>query len=247
MGLRIHRYLGYGIADYKGKNDPRFTPKYAEMEWSYAHATVNDLMAWAEKNAAKVIDACAMDNAWAMYSKYSDKDNVKSLLTLYQPENINVAISRCVTQGGEIGLKKVILFQPFNEVEEWSHYDDMLDYLESGKVARAKVNFLKESAWSGIYPWTGSMYRFRGEPVSTYNDKDYVKGVLNVTHFSQLVGYWDKKLKPHGKPEVIEDLKNNWRCSIPAEIVAVLLYLDIVKDVKSFINDLRPMIYTYWS
>lgn len=253
MGIRIHKVLGYGITDYKGKKDPRFSEAFKNYEWRESEITVEKLIEWLKANPKEMIDICSIDGghmtAYYKQQKKTDAEIVASMLSIYDKSNLKIDIQDCVTHQDEYGLKKVIVFQPFNELENWSHFDDMIDYEEAGGLAKNKVKLLKNS-WSGLYPWSGNMYRFRGEPFKDYDGMDssgYYKGIMSASQFSMLVGRWDKKTKPYGSSKMIEDLTSNWRCKIPAEIVAVLLRLGIVNDVKSFINELRPMIYTYWS
>jgi hypothetical protein len=61
-----------------------------------------------------------------------------------------------------------------------------------------------------------------------------------------LVGLWDKGLPAIGSGEALVDLLNNWRCRIPVEVYAQLMVLGFIKDVRAFVDELRPMLYVNW-
>ncbi len=248
MGIRIHKVMGYGITNFKGEKDPRFTPKFFDNEWQEDDSTVEDLLKWALKNPKPILEAGGADFSMLKYmleKGYKESDIVKSELLAYTPEVRKQSLVSCVTYEEEFGLKNVVVFQPYNMAKNWKRYDDDIDYAEASRIHVNNINKLKD-CWSGLYPHNANMYRFRGEPVAGWDDEHYLKGVLGVSEYSIRVGYWDRKIKPIAPPDILKDLKENWRCSIPVEITANLLYLGIVKDVKSFINELRPMVYTYW-
>jgi hypothetical protein len=228
MGIRIHKSIGYGITDWKREKDPRFTSKMFDDGWG-DDLNLKDLIKWVEDkdNLKLIMKAAKKERLDSLISKIQLKTFEKS------PQDVNSNIIYHPESG------PVILFQPFPHTGTWSRYDDLIDYYEAGTDSRSKVQQPK-SLRSGIYPYEGYLVRFRGKPLDG-GSKKYKEGRLDSFVFHHLLedDETDKAL--------VEDLKNNWRPSIPVSIHALLLYTGIVKDVASFVDELRPMIYTHWS
>jgi len=70
---------------------------------------------------------------------------------------------------------------------------------------------------------------------------------MDASAYSQLVGWWDKKQKPLVQGEALRHFLEDYRPVLPIDVTAVLWFMrDAFKDVDSFVNELRPMIYVYW-
>lgn len=243
MGIRIHKSIGYGIMDFKGKKDSRFTTTIFGDMWQDENPTVGDLFEWSEKNIEAIAEASKIDFDRGI-ENLSTKEKVKFYLTPYSKEDLKKRLKDFVIYDEECGKKNVMLFQPFNS-SHWSRYDNIIDYVESGKEPINRASVLK-NAWSGIWPYSGGMVRFRGTPTIFNKSEVYLSGKMDASTYSMLTGQWARKIKPYASKAMLKDLKQNWRCRIPTEITAMLLYFGLVKDVKTFINDLKPMVYTYW-
>jgi hypothetical protein len=228
MGIRIHKSIGYGITDWKREKDSRFTSKMFDDEWD-EDLNLKDLVKWVENkdNLKLIMKAAKKERHEPVIAKIQLKTFEKS------PSDVRSNI----VYHSEFG--KVILFQPFPHTEEWSRYDDLIDYYEAGIDTLSKVQQPK-SLRSGIHPYEGFLVRFRGKPLDVGPNR-YKQGRLDSFVFHHLLE------DPSTDKALVEDLKNNWRPSIPVSIHALLLYTGIVKDVASFVDELRPMIYTHWS
>jgi hypothetical protein len=117
---------------------------------------------------------------------------------------------------------------------------------------RSRVKKLRH----GIYPWGGAMIRFRlpknpiaRDGLSSFGKRFDEHGPLYLEGgtYAELVGTWDKKLAPFAKGYTLQHLREDFRPTLPFNILALLMWSGIAKDPASFVNDLRPMIYTYWS
>ena len=98
------------------------------------------------------------------------------------------------------------------------------------------------------------MIRYKGKCPSEYINPygssfkvKYERGMIDTQTYTYLCGLGHMhKFKPLAKGVLLEDLTNNWRPMVPVEIHAQLLLLGFVKDVPSFVDELRPMLYVYW-
>lgn len=275
MGIRVSKHLGYGVADLKGSEDPRWDhDRLRSMERrDELECNLTGFLEWLEKPEVgeKLMDLAEYEG-WGM-GRERGKYFTETTEFFLMRERIKDLIKKKVYWSGwslyrhytEFGLPNVLLLQPA-EHQDWSRRDDIIDYYEESFEPR--VTLLKDR--TGIYPYDGFMKRFR-EPspevaerlnqatkllqsFATHTQKDReganIDGLLGGD-YNQLVGRWDPKLPPLVEdPLIREHFIQDWRPRVPIGILAGMLFLDVFPDLKSpdsMLNSLRPMIYVYWS
>jgi hypothetical protein len=69
---------------------------------------------------------------------------------------------------------------------------------------------------------------------------------MEAGEYNRLVGRWDRKQRPLAEESLLEHLLQNFRQTVPDAVILYLAWTGAFRDVAAFVNDLRPMIYTYW-
>ncbi len=255
MGIRIYKTIGYAITDLDSKNDYRVKPKfYDTSEWEEVIKNINyvEFIEWCQSNAKSLIKIAEKDLIrFEGFNEESDIINYNLFPASNNKTSKETKILDTIIYNSEFGSDKVVLFKTFCEVDSWSRYDDIIDYSESNKNTSTEI---KKLDWAGIYPHDkGPVVRFRGEPVeekyleNLHCKSQYLKGVMEYVQFCHISGKWNENGKFVASIEVVKDLNENWRCKLPFELVAQLVYLDLFTDVKTLLNDLVPISYTFWS
>jgi hypothetical protein len=223
MGIRIHKTIGYAIIDLDGPDDNRLS-----------------------KNIQKLMD-------YLDYTDYGNVNRFKSYLLKLPLSNEfydferNLAIKSLdnkfnfydhIIYNGEMGLKNVLLFIPF-DCEHWKRYDNIIDYYE--EINNNMTTYIKEIK-CGIYPYNSSYVdKLTGKP---FNEKNSIVHTIVANP-----DIYDKTTKIKDFPEginTIQDVLDRATPEIPITIVWLCKFLNIFKDEKT-INEMKPIIYTYWS
>lgn len=261
MGIRVHKCIGYGIKNLKFKTrksgvvitDPRikwdvFKKKYEEA----SNLDVKSFIKFIKNNQNDLED---------FLGKESFHVDLKFDIADLKDENF-WNLSDCIISKEEFGLPNVFLiihpgYSNRNSPYSWVRYDDSIDYIEESKFYKQR-NRVVDIGPFGIYPYNHGMKRFKAPPKNTYNkayltsssqvDENGYLLFMNNSHYSQLVGLWDKKIGPVAAGEFLEHLKNDWRAPLPNGVLLVLYWLkDCFTDFYSVINDFRPLMYVYWA
>ena len=258
MGIRIHKDLGYGVDNIQhGKKgwdmqDPRIDAKKFHDLHSKAYEMGGpEILKWLKNEKEALIKFHKKHHPAKVEEKpeFYDMD-FKFLvhgLEDHAKEKKISDLGSSIVWDGEYGLPNVLLFVP-PTCPDWHRYDDMIDYHEeTDKNEQANWCRILERS-SGIFPWSGRMIRFRDPKpgVVPPSKKDDLL-TMDASAYSQLVGWWDKKQKPLVQGEALRHFLEDYRPVLPIDVTAVLWFMrDAFKDVDSFVNELRPMIYVYW-
>ena len=256
MGIRIHKCIGYGVLDFKGDKDSRFKPHMFDYDYMEdKNISLKELDKWASDNWEECLGVCKTDLASGFRYDINDPKDKETLkkhmlgdLGIY-PNINNISVSDgIVIPNDDYGKKNVLYLRPPSH-ENWERYDDIIDHCENGEGTlgnKDKAKVLKNS-WCGIWPYSIGMVRFRGKAIEgSRGGRDYNQGSMGPSEYSQLTGRWSRKAPPIASGELLEDFQNNWRMHIPTELIIMLQYLDICVDLKTFLGELKPIIYEYW-
>lgn len=271
MGIRVNKRIGYGVDNILWRkidkysyelNDPRFDIE----KWKNNKAerwTSEQFINWCDKNVDKIQEAAKLDLIGKNYYKNDEfvmleLNLLKSFIKLKEEDSFVKNLRQkhlydtfyCNYEGG---IKNVFIMEPLSCGNRWHRHDDMIDW-EEETTKYDQTNRYEMMGWSGIFPYNVSMIRYKNSYpeeldsiINTHFVEPIKKGRMDASTYSQLVGHWSPKIAPIAKGDVLKDLKENWRCQIPIEIYAQLLAMGFVKDVASFVNELRPILYVYWS
>jgi len=243
MGSKIHKVIGWGLTNvetHKNKiNDPRFTDVIQSK--GFDPYVGEEIIEWIKKkpNQTKISKLITEANGdeWNKHSKI--RYIPYSLLWLSKESKNERTLPPVVIYDPEYGLKNTIVFTSFDDSDIY-RFDDLIDYYECENT-KPKVKNLSKRC--GIFPNLG-IVRIPG----SQSKNPTLQKTYTPAGYSMLVGNWDPKLKPlASSAEEIEDLKNNYRPVISSTVMVSTYYLKIFKDWKKTIQELRPMLYTYWS
>ena len=244
MGIRIHKTLGYGLANLKCKGyeiaDKRINPEgilgldYEEAEVVYSRA---NYAKWLREryDACKDYSDDKLDLAWDMVdAEGGEKANPKT----GNPED-------CFIHQGEYGIPKVLNIIPYRcrfIPDDWYRYNSMLDYCEETAYFHKNENnpnrykFLKDA----IYPYLN------------YWDVRTGRIVKNEAfHFRRLVnskakeGFDMQRAAEDAGFANIKEAKKYMQPMVPRCVQLLCEFAKVFTDPAT-IRELRPMIYVYW-
>lgn len=259
MGIRVHKDLGYGIDNLKCEkrtyeiNDPRIDrKKFHDVQEQASEMEGPDLLKWMKKEKDALIEFNAKHHPVRAEVKEHQDMDFKFLYHQLEhqiKEKRLPDFGRSIVWDGEFGCPNVLLFTPVT-CPDWRRYDDIIDYCEEtyrkGGGTKNRYEFIR---CSGIFPWSGRMIRFRdpkpGILKEGTNPDDY--RMMDASAYSQLVGWWDPEHKPLAQGDSLKHFLEDYRPALPFDIMVILWFMrDAFRDVDSFVNELRPMIYVHW-
>ena len=231
MGIRIHKYLGYGLTDVECEDageitDPRINTESWLLNWEADTPSLEDYAAWLAEHAD--------DQWWERHYLASREKGCRRR----RSDSDGVDLQRLVEHHSEYGLKNVLIVLPFN-MPDWRRWDDSLDYYEDQHNGEPHVKLLD----SGIYPWSAAYTDTRtGEDVKGHEIMMWVRAKnsnierdrIDLDLFARESGFadHDEALK-YCQPRVPDPIRNICR-------FGKLFHDDMT------IHRLRPMIYTRW-
>ena len=257
MGLRIHKVIGYGLSDFDPDHDERLNPSQL-LSAEDATFTVGELLEWGQEHIETLRELYPYDIS--IIHEAPTKMSLKLGLDLLSDENKEISGYDCIVFDREYGEPNVVLFIPVDNIEEWYRYDDIIDYTEETADIHELANHVK-TLTTGIYPYNHVMVRFRDPPEGTYSNSylSHIKSKheewadnkglvrLPVSYYSWYIGHYASDVDPLVQGKLLEHLLNDWRPTVPVSIILMIHYLELSNDPVRLINNLRPMIYTYWS
>jgi hypothetical protein len=260
MGIRVHKVLGYGLTDLKFKKtkssikmvDERIDwEKYEERFYSYNEENFENLISWMENNKDSL--QILLDNEYIGCKLAIDISSEIGMVKSFKNGKAKASfLSDCIIHNSEYGLPNVMVLVAPSNYKEWFRYDDIIDWEEETFKNDGRGRVIKLNN-SGIYPYNSCMFRFR-KPKKSFAEDSYAfehcdelgPVLIMPAAYSQLVGRWDKKRGPTATGDFLQHLKKDFRPRLPLDILALFQWSQIFKSVDT-INDLRPIIYVYWS
>ena len=240
MGIRISKVLGYGLTDLKteGKyneiiSDPRINPN------GYFGNSVDKEEKFTDDGFDAYLDAHKEDpdeveNDLSILRHLRDVEKEKGR------EYRNQFFYRLiyVVEGG---LPNVMVFQPPIFGNDWSRYDDTIDYYDPATQATdggCGVDFVMLDR--ALYPFESFWdtrenppKRLTGDDYHWYTDRRWSEKMAKLA--SENLGF-----------KSVEEMNQCIQPVVPKELIALLKYFKVfTKD--EYIYQLRPMIYWYWS
>ncbi len=248
MGIRNHKEMGWGlnniVTDEKGKViDPRIDTDFFQSEdyWE-KYDDIVGFITYLEENkeeCEKVLNKIEPPTFPKRGNEDIHRTNINWILKFWEEDKKRYNTSP-LTYDSEFGDGKILLISSIEE-PEWSRFDDCIDYYE----AKDNLNHIQDlTNKCGIYPYLG-VNHIPGSP--KFEEEGY-PNFLSPSHYNQRIGEWDKNIPPMIKDkEKLEYYKKYYRPVIPATIVLWVYWIGIFKYFNKTIQELRPMIYTYWA
>lgn len=261
MGIRIQKHLGFGLDtlqlnDEGEFDDPRLTIQ--DLDEKIYKSKLNGLLKFLDTKSDEHTyldvdgqqvrtDELAFLESRLRRAETASKYNTSDYVHLFW--------------GGEDFQDKetdkgIILFQPYLNAEEWTHYDDAIDYSVAVESSQWGNNLSAQAQHLIVspYPYNGSYTDYvTGEPVNA----DYWKMAysLEQSKVTQPVsGSQAEDLDKVIERIATQELGYNSYAeaaervfpTVPAEIIAMAQWLNIFADEKT-VRTLKPMIVTSWS
>ncbi len=242
MGIRIHKVLGYGLIDIKttGKYketlaDDRFNPN------GYFAASIYD--------REETFTDVGFDSYLEANKEHPDDimNDLYILRHLREQETLQprgrplcAGISNRIIYDTEGGLPNVMVFQPPVFGNDWSRYDDIIDYYDPQQSEDGGCATGYTLIDRAIYPFE-SFWDTRETPPKMLTGNDW-HWYIDAKNSPRMV---DSALKKLGfKTE--EEMRRCIAPVVPKEVIALLKYCKVFTNDET-ITELRPMIYWYWS
>lgn len=250
MGIRVHKVIGWGLDDLQCENseivDERI--KTEDLWESQDDNNSRTFLKWLTDNKEKAIE---------LLSDVNQESNPSAV-------SLNLIIHQLKEQDKVVyGLQwsefspHIMLFMPPDE-RRWGRCDDCIDYYEETASHGQEDRVQDLTKHCGIYPYI-YMYRKASFPKdkNTLPDDqiaDQYELVKNTYRFSrryspsvynQLVGRWSDA-DPMATGETLQLLLDHYRPAIADSVILYTYFADIFTDWRKTVEDLRPMIYTYW-
>jgi hypothetical protein len=277
MGIRIHKVVGYGLTDLSFNEDKKRCSKEMtdpRIDWKRLHGlgermcetSGRSFMNWATKHWEDLLRLEAEERRVPLEMVKEFSSICPFLLRDFFKRHREWTLGGCVVHDNEYGLPNVMVFIPPMQAHTgdggWKRWDDTIDYIEEAIIHRAD-NRVVELECSGIYPYDGSMVRFRDPKPGLWRSgiKAVAEGLkvdaegrptaMSGQSYNMLVGRWDPgRIEPMAKGELLDHLLKDWRPPLPSELLALLRWLnekDCFNDFEAVRNGLRPILYVYWS
>jgi len=242
MGIRIHKYLGYGLVDLNTEeNDSRFNPN--GIISLYQESGDDEVFRW---SVGGFLQHC---------EEIADRDDnfeLKLMLKVINDDTdrFKTHLTNHIIYDQEDGLPNVILFTPFDS-HDWGRYDDIIDYYDyDGYGVEPVIKVLDRP----IYPHIGYINNETGERADSLLEQSIIsnRNAYYNLKFDRATDENDVELNHHIMEVMLERLgcelhwTEKWNVVIPTPLIEFLRYTEVFTD-DSTIWKLQPMIYTFWS
>jgi hypothetical protein len=144
MGIRVHKFLGYGLTDLTPgyRSDPRVNWDSPLLPTGDESPTAGDYWTWLEARRGAVGDKFSFSLDWALLRH----DEKRRGADLYG----------CAVYEHEYGLKEVLALRPVTK-DDWARFDDDLDYMEETYPWREDSQQHRVQVYEhGPFPFNGS-------------------------------------------------------------------------------------------
>lgn len=235
MGIRIHKFLGYGLTDVENDGywptDPRINAKVlSDLMWDQSS---KEYIEWLDQ---KYTDADIVRGEWNL-----DRFIVRD----YGEEKLkDFSFSDCFAYQGEYGMPNVLVLKPLS-MNDWSRFDDAIDYMAEthlySSLTDPQANRIDSFGLHGLYPWS-SIY------MDARTGDRLQDGILWVRLF------WDPPppdgaklaVAKHLGFENVEEAEANITPVVPVEVRDVAEFAGLFTSDDVWLQ-LKPMLYTYWA
>jgi hypothetical protein len=251
MGIRIHKALGYALLDLSCTiqneeiveiNDQRLNVNgYFHSFDAKLNKNMGDFLSFYYKKR-EVYNGYFFCSSHLFLNEESKKTQIRECV-LYESE--------------ELGFANILLFVPPSMVNQgWYHHDDPIDYYSQKYNIGMSPDY--QYLPDGIFPWETSYQNKNGERWTNSDNHLFYSHALDFRRCMNTIN--DPKIDEQTKNdfyevatntaqylgfETVEEAEENIVPVVPDEIKALCEYLEIFNDIN-VVNQLRPIIYTFW-
>lgn len=225
MGIRIKKMMGYSLS-LKQLNDLGIS---TDMSWVHNNfledkdewnLMCDEIISVAKEYKDKVNNPFVMESMYLKMIKEKSNEDISSDYSLGKLKDRE--FYQYITYDDEFGDKDTILFQPLICCEDWSRYDDSIDYVEASlNESLTEPKVIRHNRT--LYPFINLMRK---------NEDSY----LGIEQYCKSC-YLDNP---------------NFKNAVPTctyGVMIILKYMKLVspENLADTIMTLRPTIYSYWS
>lgn len=241
MGIRIHKFIGYGLNDLKFDDQERLIDDRINND-ALGSTTYLD---GSDKEYWEWLEAVNNDREEPWEKNFLDAHYLKEKI---EKKSKTDWIFDCIAHNPEYGRASTIVIRPFS-CKDWSRYDDVIDYMEETYLYEPskkysympRVDVFKH----GIYPFNALYMDVRtGERLDSNimpwirarsaNEDEAPYDSSTLDELAKIVGFDNH-----------QEADENVAPVVPLEIQDIANYLKLFTDDK-VLTQLRPMLYTYW-
>ena len=230
MGIRIHKCVGYGV-----KISCSESGKICDSRLNFNGQEdfhVDGFIDWWSNNHDLVVDYAKIDS-------FDDRESRVHCQILQQTLSRKKAWNASSIIHSPDGILDLLLLIPPSCCKSWQRYDDVIDWIEETENCNqeSRVQWLETSP----YPYEGFYVRFRNHAISSH-----INPKVSTCNYNKVIGKFDHRVPPEADGEMLQHFLCDWRPRIPIELIAYMLWTNILSDFNGILNNLRPCLYAYW-
>lgn len=258
MGIRINKILGYGLADvgYDSEsgeiNDPRIHADALNSQNNFSDINYLEYL-------SQIVDKKKQDSVELLpYKDESLMDiivekDITELSLAKVPSYEKYAIKNGIHYNSESGLPNVLVIVPPTLTQSWVRRDDAIDYAESMETGGIEPSIKK--LYHPMYPHDGWMNSLTGGNITgkAYESMRHIKAIesafkeksvsiKDVQRSYEIV----ERLAVEAGFSSYDEYSRSCAPMIPYGVSLLAEWLNIFTNSNT-LNELRPMVYTYWS
>lgn len=234
MGIRVHKFAGYGFTDMQPNVDPRVNWKCGLLNWDHHGLSGDDYFHWlGDQRRILETRVFSMD-----YLMLRTEAKLRSATLL-----------DCLAWDTEYGLKNVMALRPL-AYPDWGREDDTIDYVTEIHLSggqRARV----EEIPTGIFPFDGRYMDARTGEQLPHEVIWFVrlKNELGIEYMRAVtdgqVSALDEAAKAHTPFDSAVEAAGHIVPLVPEEIRDICEFSGLLTEPNGW-KDMRPLLYTWW-
>lgn len=256
MGIRVHKFLGYGLDDVKCNHaeqprDPRINNDSPLL--TYQGDELDKYEKWLKGRYGDMEKVVKDDPAALRDIPLLDRWYFRDIAHPNSRRDKRSQITDCIAFDSEFGLENVLVLQPV-ACTDWERYDDMIDYTVESYLFDRPENYVTprlDRLKHGLYPFNGSYMDSRDGRRLPDVVMDWVRTVSHVltgvdaaeaVKYGPVLDDYAVELGFEDQPDAMKHIAP----VVPGEILELAEYAELFTD-PSVAWQLRPMLYTWWS
>ena len=275
MGIRIHKAVGWGLNNLQTKQtggkhpltvtaDPRFDAEAFRKVYVHVRGFAQ-FAAWTQEPSvkARIYELLRRETPWADAKGdppggYAFKQYTRNA---GRPQYKRWDVGSCFIHGDEYHSAEALLVIPPEMLSTWFRHDNTIDWIEESEAAglQGPSNRTQMLTGCGIYPYSAGWIRHRDPAPGLWSDstrhvqhRDELGPLaLDPASYSMLTGRWSPDQLASAQGDLLKHLREDWRPLVPGGVIAILVYYEthgcFPQGTEALIDDLRPMLYAWWS